>query len=484
LNKKVTRLFSLAVVVLMVLSLAAVNVCAASTPHTVTITPSATTGKAGDTITFSINIDNTLKMNGLSYKFKYDPNVFSIDTTMVGQIGKKYANYNDGTWYLAAKNGEIYLFAYTGAPEINADTVNGTIALSCASSNGVDAEGVETNALIGKFKLTVINGAAAGNTSLTLIETETSDMGEGFGAAMTVAPVTFTVEGAAPTTYTVTYDANTGTGTVPTQEALADKATFTVKSASGLTAPSGKQFKEWNTQADGLGTAYAVDSTFTMGAANVILYAIWEDIPVTDTIITASIASTNEGKGIVEVNGTRLANGGSINLGSDTTATIVILPALGSEVSSATLTGVTSMGIDKDGGKFEASDLSGNVTLTVSFAGSRTETAKPQLCGKFFKETGLTHGDKTGLTGITTFAKKPSTGTISECGVKLVNKATNSDVVIGTTGPHFPFTATATESGQYGVQFIGLPAGTYISTPYAIVDGVYQYGTAVELILN
>jgi uncharacterized repeat protein (TIGR02543 family) len=42
---------------------------------------------------------------------------------------------------------------------------------------------------------------------------------------------------------------------------------------------SGSTFAEWNTKADGSGTAYAVDGTFEMGTADVTLYAQWTLIP-------------------------------------------------------------------------------------------------------------------------------------------------------------------------------------------------------------
>ena len=86
--------------------------------------------------------------------------------------------------------------------------------------------------------------------------------------------------------YTVTYDANGGIGTAPTE---ADKAAGDTFLAAGntFTAPSGKRFKEWNTAADGQGTGYAAGDTFTMPAANVTLYAVWEDIPMYTLTIQA-----------------------------------------------------------------------------------------------------------------------------------------------------------------------------------------------------
>lgn len=65
--------------------------------------------------------------------------------------------------------------------------------------------------------------------------------------------------------YTITYDKNGGDGTM-------DNSTNTV-SACTFTAPTGKEFKEWNTQADGLGDTWAVGATAT---SDLDLFAIWQ----------------------------------------------------------------------------------------------------------------------------------------------------------------------------------------------------------------
>ena len=71
-------------------------------------------------------------------------------------------------------------------------------------------------------------------------------------------------------TYTVTYDKNGGTGSMDATENEIVACTFT--------APSGKGFKEWNTAANGSGTAYAVGATVT---SDLDLYAIWQKVPTT-----------------------------------------------------------------------------------------------------------------------------------------------------------------------------------------------------------
>ena len=72
--------------------------------------------------------------------------------------------------------------------------------------------------------------------------------------------------------YTVTYNANGGTGSVvdPTSP-YTPGSTVTVLSGSGLAAPTGCSFGGWSTSAQ---TTYAANATFTINS-NVTLYAIW-----------------------------------------------------------------------------------------------------------------------------------------------------------------------------------------------------------------
>jgi len=77
--------------------------------------------------------------------------------------------------------------------------------------------------------------------------------------------------------YSVSYNANGATsGTVPVDSNnYAAGATVTVLGNTGGLAKTGYTFAGWNTKADGTGTSYAAGSIFTMGSANVTLYARW-----------------------------------------------------------------------------------------------------------------------------------------------------------------------------------------------------------------
>lgn len=73
--------------------------------------------------------------------------------------------------------------------------------------------------------------------------------------------------------YTVTYNSNTTSAAVKTQTFYPGSSIADAE-ALGFTSEDGKRFKEWNTQANGSGTAYKSDSTPTL-TGNLTLYAQW-----------------------------------------------------------------------------------------------------------------------------------------------------------------------------------------------------------------
>ena len=108
--------------------------------------------------------------------------------------------------------------------------------------------------------------------------------------------------------YTVAYDANGGTGTVPTDlhHYAMNKAAMAL-SGSSLTAPTGKVFLAWNTASDGTGTNYYPGSSVPV-TGNITLYAIWGD--KTPIITLTYHANGGTGADIVE----SYANNASVTL--------------------------------------------------------------------------------------------------------------------------------------------------------------------------
>ena len=92
--------------------------------------------------------------------------------------------------------------------------------------------------------------------------------------------------------YTVTFDANGGTGTMDESENL--YGTFTIPE-NGFTAPEGKQFKGWAYTADG---EIISETSFTI-QKDITLYAIWEDIPGDDNTGGDTGDNSNENQGAI-----------------------------------------------------------------------------------------------------------------------------------------------------------------------------------------
>ena len=112
----------------------------------------------------------------------------------------------------------------------------------------------------------------------------------------TTINVTYTSGGEIPTTYTVTYNANGGTGTMTDSKSpYAENAEVTVLENTFTYA--NHTFVKWNTEADGKGTDYAEGAKFTI-TANTTLYAQWqEDEPTPPTPVGDSESVTFSEKG-------------------------------------------------------------------------------------------------------------------------------------------------------------------------------------------
>ena len=153
------------------------------------------------------------------------------------------------------------------------------------------------------------------------------------------------VEPAPVTHFTVSFDANGGTGEMSPVDVDAD-AEYTVP-GSAFTAPAGKVFDSWNTAADGTGTKYMPQDAPAIHE-NMTLFAQWVAAPATKCTVTFD---ANGGTGAMDVltadlgttvtlpastftrdgyvfagwntaadgTGTAIVNGGQLTLGSDAT---------------------------------------------------------------------------------------------------------------------------------------------------------------------
>lgn len=79
--------------------------------------------------------------------------------------------------------------------------------------------------------------------------------------------------GTAPATRTVTYNANGGTGTMTDLRSPYFVGKVATVLANGFTAPTYKDFVDYDTADNGSGTNYAPAATITIAGSNVVLYA-------------------------------------------------------------------------------------------------------------------------------------------------------------------------------------------------------------------
>lgn len=101
------------------------------------------------------------------------------------------------------------------------------------------------------------------------------------------------------TGYSVTYNANGGTGSVTDTEKYAKGAEATVKSNNGFTNGD-KVFLSWNTAADGTGKTYYPNSTVKI-TGDVTLYAQWGDVASTVTVTYHSNFAPDQTKSVAAV---------------------------------------------------------------------------------------------------------------------------------------------------------------------------------------
>ena len=102
---------------------------------------------------------------------------------------------------------------------------------------------------------------------------------------------TYKPKGTTSTTYTVSFDANGGTGTMANVTGVTGEYTLP---ANGFTAPSGKQFKAWSVG----GSEKAVGDKITV-TANTTVTAVWEAVEYNVTV-TGGTASVGTGTPITK----------------------------------------------------------------------------------------------------------------------------------------------------------------------------------------
>ena len=226
---------------------------AAST--TLTVSADKTTAAPGDTITYTITMGPVSDLGSIQMVLDipagltYVAGSRSLATGLKAKLGFDDITFTENTT--------------TGRHIIN------------GAASAADYESA-ADTVIATFQCTVDAGAtgtlAVGLAELEFVSCQTfEDITSRFSVVKTAVAISGVTP---PTTYTVSFDANGGTGTMAEVTGVSAGA-YTLP-ANGFTAPDGKRFVGWATSAGG--TATAAGGTITV-SDHVTLYAIWEEIP-------------------------------------------------------------------------------------------------------------------------------------------------------------------------------------------------------------
>jgi uncharacterized repeat protein (TIGR02543 family) len=165
-------------------------------------------------------------------------------------------------------------------------------------------------------------------------------------------------------TYSVYYNGNTSDGgTAPTATTGNYGATVSLSNEGTLTK-TGYNFNGWNTAANGSGTPYAAGGSFTIGLADVTLYAMWVSAALTPQTITFNTLS-NKVYSTTTFNLTATASSGlAVSYSSSDTNVATV------SGSTVTLVGVGTTTITASQG--------GNTTYDIATAVGQTLTVTPK----------------------------------------------------------------------------------------------------------
>lgn len=242
--------------------------------------------------------------------------------------------------------------------------------------------------------LTADTGVSGSGNSFTIAGTTDADFKKEFTLSNVTSNATISITTAsssgdkraaiwnanyeAATTYTISYNANTGSGTMSSTT-----GTNPAVAACTFTAPSGKQFSHWNTSASDNGTTYAVGAT---PKKDLTLYAIWEDLPSEPYVNLALTSGSPAYKGSTV---TVSASSGNLE-GSGLTWTVTAGSVTGITSSNSSFSGtlastgtVTIKAQDNGGDTYDTVSVTVNAvtvsldetSATVAQSGSLTLTA-------------------------------------------------------------------------------------------------------------
>ena len=201
-----------------------------------------------------------------------------LQNVNVSAIDIDYLQWNDFTAvesYTMAANNRTKLFECV-IP--NSGTCASRVAPSAFPANMRFQGSADSNRTNSPQDMAIVSYAEIENFTIKFGRSASASQTNFFGVAFMAlswgADTPATVGG---TTYSVTYDANTGSGNVPSGSTGAVGSNVTLPGAGSL-SKSGYTFGGWMTAADGSGTTYAESTVISMPLGGLTLYAKWNAV--------------------------------------------------------------------------------------------------------------------------------------------------------------------------------------------------------------
>ena len=338
---------------------------------------------------------------------------FYYTTTAVSNVGS--VEFTFGNTYDTSTSCNVYLVmgdaksasggdAYTQVELSNSSTTKQGASISGAATYTFTFASTQTSAKYYGLVIKVANSAYKrfASASLTLKEGST-----------------------APTTYTVTYSANGGSGTMTDSSSPYAAGAEVTLLSNTFTAPSGKQWNSWAVTDASSNDVSVSNGKFTMPSSNVTVTAQWADITHT---LTYSATNGSIG-GVVYNTSTAVATGASVAEGGKVTLTAT--PASGYTFSgwSVSGTGSTLSSTSDNPTTFTMGTADATVTATFALSDTReaagiayanAEESAVIAAGTSHKQT-LTNPNS--LEGVTYSSSNTDVATVASDGTVTLKKA-------------------------------------------------------------
>ena len=346
-KRKVTSLLLCFIMLFSVMSVAVPAYAAPVTSTALTVSADKATAAPGETITYTVTMGPVSDLGSIQMVLDipsgltYVSGSGSLAAGLKAKLGFDSVDYTEGT--------------KEGKPRI---MINGVASAANYES--------ATDTVIATFKCTVAAGATGtlevGLTELEFYSVDLTDNTSRFS----VVTAKVTVNAPTVTTYTVSFNANGGTGAMADVTGVAAGA-YTLP-ANGFTAPDGKRFVGWATSATG-----SVITTATYNVTeNVTFYAIWEEIP-----------TSHPAKPTLGITGTYTYNGSAqtVTVTGFDSATMLITGNVGTNADTYTASVTSKSGRWADGTStpvtIEWSIGRKTVTPVIRVTGTYTYTGTP-----------------------------------------------------------------------------------------------------------